>query len=152
MSPSNTGLTNSLTIDSQFEYYGNQQLLTQTTIIHQSFLLAPVTGDFDFEMGVTDDTTVIWLGPNAYSGWTKANADTVRDYIPPSQQDVTHIYRRLEAGTYYPVRVAFTDFGGGAALNVRIYGPDGTEYTGTDGGYFRTEACDGSYAAFPGYG
>lgn len=126
--------------------------MAQSSLIHQIFLLAPVTGNYDFEMGLTDDELVLWLGSNAYSGWTKANGDVVREYIPPSQQPVTHIYRTLDAGTYYPVRVAFTDFGGGTNLNVRIYGPDGTEYTGTDGGYFRTEACDGSYGDFPPYG
>lgn len=151
LKPEHEGLTNSLLISNRQELYGQPIATNLAAVIHQGFLLAPETGNYTFVFGQADDIAIAWLGQNAYSGWTRANADTVRTYIPPPG-DETQTTRHLEQGTYYPLRVAWGDKGGSVAMSVKIMAPNGTELTGRDGGYFRTEACDGSYGKFPAYG
>jgi hypothetical protein len=149
--PEEEGLTNTLLITSNTNLYGQAVNINLASVIHQGFLLAPETGNYTFIFGQADDIVLVWLGENAFSGWTRANADIERTYIPPPG-DETQTTRHLEQGTYYPVRVAWGDKGGSTALSVKIVAPNGTELTGQDGGYFRTEACDGSYGKFPAYG
>ncbi|GAO14800.1 hypothetical protein UVI_02005290 [Ustilaginoidea virens] len=149
--PEHSGRTNSLIITDPRRLYGEAIATNLAAVIHQGFLLAPETGNFTFIFGQADDIALVWLGNLAYSGWTRANADIERTYIPPPG-DETRTVRHLEQGTYYPVRVAWGDKGGNVALSVKIVAPNGTELTGQDGGYFRTEACDGSYGKFPAYG
>lgn len=149
--PEYEGLTNTLVINAPLQLYGQGANLNLATVIHQGFLLAPETGNYTFVFGQADDIVLVWLGKNAFSGWTRANADIERTYIPPPG-DETRTMRLLEQGTYYPVRVAWGDKGGNVAMSVKIIAPDGDELTGKEGGYFRTEACDGSYDKFPPYG
>ncbi|KAG5949751.1 hypothetical protein E4U60_000036 [Claviceps pazoutovae] len=149
--PEHDGRTNSLLINDRRNLYGQSLSTNQAAVIHQGFLLAPETGNYTFTFGQADDIALVWLGQNAFSGWTRANADIERTYIPPPG-DETQTVRLLEKGTYYPVRIAWGDKGGNVAMSVKITAPNGTELTGQDGGYFRTEACDGSYGKFPAYG
>ncbi|GAB0137197.1 hypothetical protein EsDP_00005474 [Epichloe bromicola] len=149
--PEHDGRTNSLLIKNPNNLYGQPLGTNLASVIHQGFLLAPETGNYTFVFGQADDIALVWLGKNAFSGWTRANADIERTYIPPPG-DETHTTRHLEQGTYYPVRVAWGDKGGNVAMSVKIIAPNGTELTGQDAGYFRTEACDGSYEKFPAYG
>ncbi|KAG6068274.1 hypothetical protein E4U32_001350 [Claviceps aff. humidiphila group G2b] len=149
--PEHDGRTNSLLINDRRNLYGQALSTNQAAVIHQGFLLAPETGNYTFTFGQADDIALVWLGQNAFSGWTRANADIERTYIPPPG-DETQTVRLLEKGTYYPVRIAWGDKGGNVAMSVKITAPNGTELTGQDGGYFRTEACDGSYGKFPAYG
>ncbi|KAK2590657.1 hypothetical protein QQS21_011657 [Conoideocrella luteorostrata] len=151
LKPENGGLTNLLLINNPKNLYGQPIDTNLASVIHQGFLLAPETGNYTFVFGQADDIALVWLGENAYTGWTRANADIERTYIPPPG-DETHTTRHLEQGAYYPVRVAWGDKGGSVAMSVKIIAPNGTELTGTDGGYFRTEACDGSFGKFPPYG
>ncbi|EFY98913.2 GLEYA adhesin domain protein [Metarhizium robertsii ARSEF 23] len=149
--PEHGGRTNTLLIDNPEELYGQTIDINLASVIHQGFLLAPETGNYTFIFGQADDIVLVWLGENAFRGWTRANADIERTYIPPPG-DETRTTRHLEQGTYYPIRVAWGDKGGNTAMSVRIMAPNGTELTGQNGGYFRTEACDGSYDKFPPYG
>ncbi|KAG6039300.1 hypothetical protein E4U41_002997 [Claviceps citrina] len=151
LKPEHDGRTNSLLINNPKSLYGQPVSTNLASVIHQGFLLAPETGNYTFTFGQADDIALVWLGQNAYTGWTRANADIERTYIPPPG-DETQTVRHLEKGTYYPVRVAWGDKGGNTAMSVKIMAPNGTELTGQDGGYFRTEACDGSYGKFPPYG
>ncbi|KHN99618.1 GLEYA domain-containing protein [Metarhizium album ARSEF 1941] len=149
--PEHDGRTNALLIDNPKDLYGQAIDINLASVIHQGFLLAPESGNYTFIFGQADDIVLVWLGNNAFRGWTRANADIERTYIPPPG-DETHTTRHLEQGTYYPVRVAWGDKGGNTAMSVKIIAPNGTELTGQDNGYFRTEACDGSYDKFPPYG
>ncbi|KJK89367.1 hypothetical protein H633G_06736 [Metarhizium anisopliae BRIP 53284] len=149
--PEHGGRTNTLLIDNPGYLYGQAMDINLSSVIHQGFLLAPETGNYTFIFGQADDIVLVWLGENAFRGWTRANADIERTYIPPPG-DETRTTRHLEQGMYYPIRVAWGDKGGNTAMSVRIMAPNGTELTGQKGGYFRTEACDGSYDKFPPYG
>ncbi|KAI0127688.1 hypothetical protein BJ170DRAFT_595550 [Xylariales sp. AK1849] len=47
---------------------------------HKGYLFAVVTATYTFTVSGVDDAAFLWLGPSAYSGWTRANANLVVVY------------------------------------------------------------------------
>ncbi|KAG8426947.1 hypothetical protein J3459_007667 [Metarhizium acridum] len=97
--PEHDGRTNTLLIDNPEDLYGQAIDINLASVMHQGFLLAPETGNYTFIFGQADDIVLVWLGENAFRGWTRANADIETTYIPPPG-DETHTARHLEQVTY----------------------------------------------------
>ena len=65
----------------------------------------------------------MWIGPTAYSGWTRANANVLNYY----GSGATRTYQMdLVEGEYYALRIMFGQAQGGAVFAASIAAPDGT--------------------------
>ncbi|ATY58510.1 GLEYA adhesin domain [Cordyceps militaris] len=120
---------------------------------YRGFLFACQAGRYRFNSPYSDDITIMWFGDKAYGNYTRDNADIIQFFYGDNRP--RNIYRDLEAGTYYPIRVLWGNTGGASDLSLRIYGPAGEDVSGADqsGEHFlTTEACDGSYAPFAPWG
>lgn len=132
---------------------GFNPLFANAAAGYRGFLFACQAGRYRFKSPYSDDITIMWFGAPAYEGYARDNADIVQAYY--GDNSPKDIYRDLEAGTYYPIRVLWGNTGGASDLSLRIYGPDGQDVSGADQAgehYLTTEACDGSYAPFPPWG
>jgi hypothetical protein len=67
----------------------------------------------------SDDASYLWIGSNAISNFTTANA-TINNGGPHGEEEVTSSPVSLVAGTYYPIRVQFGDQGGPDSLTVNF--------------------------------
>jgi hypothetical protein len=96
---------------------------------------APTSGTYTFYLA-SDDSSYLWLGDNALSGYTTANSLVNSNYN--GGIDVSGSMT-LVAGQYYPIRIQFGDGGGGEFIRCRFTLPNGTAvYEGT--GYFYCQA------------
>ncbi|KAM3417427.1 hypothetical protein BST61_g5673 [Cercospora zeina] len=108
---------------SNITIYRNPQSFscTEFSVMHRFYLYPPVTGTYRFFWEPNDDRSWLWVGDNARQGWTGANANQQTGYLAASQPfDVP-----LQAGAYYPMRVAFTQGGGGANWGLNVTDPLG---------------------------
>ena len=72
-----------------------------TTVLYTGYLLADYTGDWTFTL-TGDDSSYLWIGANAVSGYTTANENLFANY-----NTVGTVTLALTAGTYYPVRLLY---------------------------------------------
>ncbi|KAF2208645.1 hypothetical protein CERZMDRAFT_48753 [Cercospora zeae-maydis SCOH1-5] len=108
---------------SNITIYRNPQSFscTEFSVMHRWYLYPPVTGTYRFFWEPNDDRSWLWVGDNARQGWTGANANQQTAYLASSQAfDLP-----LQAGVYYPMRVAFTQGGGGANWGLNVTDPVG---------------------------
>jgi hypothetical protein len=110
---------------------------------------------FTFNFDVPDDAVWMWLGPNAYSGWTRANADVFvgAAYYGATAQSFS---TTLVEGEYVPLRILFAQAQGGMSFYFSITAPDGTvvlDSNTQDSPYLVQYSCDGvTGPAFPAFG
>ena len=77
------------------------------------YILAPSSGIFNFAIH-SDDDAYMWIGDNAISGYTQANALVgVSNALAYNFNSVI-----LTNGLWYPVRIWFSDFGGAETMQV----------------------------------
>ena len=82
----------------------------------------------------SDDMSMLWVGPEAVSGWTLANAIVNNEgYHGMNSRSGTI---SLNANTYYPIRIQFSEAGGGYELITTVTPPGGTAFTNGTGFYF----------------
>ncbi|KAJ6782688.1 hypothetical protein PWT90_02450 [Aphanocladium album] len=82
---------------------GSNKTLANSAAVYRTFLYACESGVYKFESPLSDDATLMWFGPEAYSGSTRNNTDMLRSYYandPPMT-----VYQDIEAGKYYPIRI-----------------------------------------------
>lgn len=65
---------------STYSFYGNTEYCSNITLDYRGYLYAAQTGTFTFSVSNVDDIVLVWVGPNAYSGWTRTNAALVVTY------------------------------------------------------------------------
>lgn len=95
------------------------------------FFFAPITGTYTFYLA-SDDSSYLWVGNTAASGFTTSNALINNLYTGPAEKSAT---TALTGGTYYPFRLQFGDGGGGEFITFSFAPPSGVRvYEGT--GYF----------------
>ena len=95
------------------------------------FFFAPITGTYTFYLA-SDDSSYLWVGSSAASGYTTANSLINNLYTGPAEKSAT---MSLTGGTYYPFRLQFGDGGGGEFITFSFAPPSGVRvYEGT--GYF----------------
>lgn len=67
----------------------------------------------------------MWIGPNAYSGWTRQNANLEQVWVAagvaPQEYKTT-----MEKGKYYPFRFMWANTGGPGGFVFKVTAPDGT--------------------------
>ncbi|KAH0038681.1 hypothetical protein KCU78_g1444, partial [Aureobasidium melanogenum] len=100
-----------------------------------------------------DDIALLWLGSNAYSGWTRANADaTAVIFGNPSASATIDLVQ----GQYLPFRIVFGQAQGAISFYLSVAAPDGTVIlnSNTPNSQFLVRfSCDGTLAPeFPPFG
>lgn len=97
------------------------------------YFLPPTTGIYTFFTS-SDDASHLWIGDNAVSGYTTANAVVNNGGLHGVQERSGTI--SLNAGQYYPIRIMFGENGGGDIMTVSFSGPGITKTTNGTGYYF----------------
>ena len=88
--------------------FGNQSSVTPTHSFEWlGYVQAPGSGTYNFVFE-TDDDGLMWIGTNAISGYTQANALM----IGSNSEAVNNNSVILTSGLWYPVRLWMTDWGG----------------------------------------
>lgn len=124
-----------------------KQVSTDFIVINQiGYIYAPTTGTYTFNTTSINDAQWIWLGPYAYSGWNKDNANyyvSIEKYYPNSFE------YEMVAGRYYPYRMVFLNSYGVGYFNLSITSDRGKPLSTAQLVYF---SCDGTTAPiFPDY-
>ncbi|KAG9831372.1 concanavalin A-like lectin/glucanase, partial [Aureobasidium melanogenum] len=102
---------------------------------HTFYLFASQTGYYSLNIPYTDDIQFVWVGANAISGWTRANADITQFWSSQiaTQTPQTLAYY-LTVGQYLPIRVLWGNGGGQGDLRFNIYAPDGSSVLSSNAG------------------
>lgn len=100
----------------------NNAIPTTTTYSYVGYFLAPTTGLYRFAIN-TDDGGYLWVGTNAVSGYTTANASANYGGLHGAAAYVYTAYQSLTAGTYYPIRMVTGNNGGSGAAYLAFEGP-----------------------------
>ncbi|KAF2673626.1 hypothetical protein BT63DRAFT_451683 [Microthyrium microscopicum] len=136
-------------------YENKPQVEDKIVVNHKGYLFAQQEGQYTFTAPVADDLLIIWVGPKAYSGWTRANANV--DQVFQGWGDPDKEFKiTLAAGSYTPIRIIWTNRIGPGSMAVKIVAPDGTVILDKDtkeNPYFVTNGCkEGVAPGFAGWG
>jgi hypothetical protein len=107
------------------------------------YFRATVSGTYTFSLS-SDDGSFMWIGSNALVGYTTSNAN-INNGGFHGVITVTSTVTLL-AGTYYPIRIHFSENGGGDDLRFRFTPPGGTQTSNGQGYFFSGTGLD---SAFP---
>ncbi|CAD0081515.1 unnamed protein product, partial [Aureobasidium vineae] len=116
--------------------YGYYPVDGSTLVLdHTFYLFASQTGYYSLNIPYTDDIQFVWIGNNAVSGWTRANADITQFWSSQiaTQTPQTLAYY-LTVGTYLPVRLMWANGGGQGDLRFNVYAPDGSSVLSSNAG------------------
>ena len=120
----------------------NTELMTLDIV---GYFYAPKTGPYTFSSPYADDLLYIWVGTQAYAGWTASNANM---YISDSQPKSFSV--DMIAGQYWPVRIILANRVGDGGYTLQITAPDGSNALRP--GQLVQYSCDGTTAPpFPDY-
>ena len=89
----------------------------------------------------SDDGSYLWIGANALSGFTTANA-TINNGGAHGPVEVSATVS-LTAGTYYPIRMQFGEIGGGDVFTFNYSTPTITKTTNVTGLVFYNPTTNG---------
>jgi hypothetical protein len=89
----------------------------------------------------SDDASYVWVGSNALSGFTTANA-TVNNGGAHANQERSGT-ASLTAGVYYPIRIQFGEAGGGDVMTFNYSTSTITKTTNVTGRVFYNPATNG---------
>ncbi|KAF2993347.1 hypothetical protein E8E13_000434 [Curvularia kusanoi] len=102
--------------------------MTQKAIIFRGYFAANVTGTWTFTFANPDEAAYMWLGPNAVSTWSKANAN-----LFGSLNGAIGTYTiSLTAGTLYPIRMVMANAGGAMSFTLQTTDPLNVTLVGHD--------------------
>jgi hypothetical protein len=143
--PINTGWCGTNDCTSGYIYSTYTDSMGLVAVDHRGHFFAPIDGDYTFSTGGNDNIVDIWIGPNALSGWTQANAN-LESLWPNAPASVT---LTLSAAEWVPIRVFWANGGGPGTFSITIMAPDGTELIGSDmtsSPYLVQYSCDSIWA------
>jgi hypothetical protein len=83
-----------------------------TTVLYTGYLLGTYTGDWTFTL-TGDDSSYLWIGTNAVSGYTTVNRTAFANY-----NTVGTVTVAITAGEYYPVRLLYGNGPSAGYLNL----------------------------------
>ena len=83
-----------------------------TTVLYTGYLLGTYTGDWTFTL-TGDDSSYLWIGDNAVSGYTTTNRTAFANYNTTGTVTVA-----ITAGEYYPVRLLYGNGPSAGYLNL----------------------------------
>jgi hypothetical protein len=89
----------------------------------------------------SDDGSYLWIGANALSGFTTANANINNGGAHGNQERSGTV--ALTAGIYYPIRMQFGEIGGGDVFSFNYATPTITKTTNVTGLVFYNPATNG---------
>ncbi|OBT47696.1 hypothetical protein VE00_02222 [Pseudogymnoascus sp. WSF 3629] len=139
-----TGIT-----DSHLIYGQTPQNWEFVAVNHRGYLYAHQDGEYSFTAPIADNLILLWLGPNAYSGYTRANANLEAAYTPVGSVPLGY-KATLVKGKYYPIRFSWDNSGGAGNYELKIKAPDGTtivDGTTTASPYLVKFGCREAYGA-----
>lgn len=122
---------------------------------HHGYVYAKLSGTYTFSVPASDDITLVWLGDNAYTAYTRENAGLVQDYVQFG--GVTQTYTiDLVAGTYTPLRILAVNGQEVFSFALTIQAPDGSlilsDSTFSGSPYLVQFSCDNTALPFPPFG
>jgi GLEYA domain len=138
--------------------YGNKPSdFGHVAVNHRGYVFAKEDGDYTFTFSLTDNISLLWVGSNAYSGYTRANANIVQHWLGTGGGVPKTYKTTFQAGKYYPIRVLFGNGGGPGYFGLRLTAPDGTVIIGdgapAESPYLVQYSCDKTSAPrFPPFG
>ena len=100
----------------------------------KGYVKVPTTQNYNF-YSESDDENAFWIGTNAVSGFTNSNYNGYSsNKTMPANAANCHAVTSLtmDSTKWYPVRIWFTEFGGGCKFQIYAIGQDGTKLTGHD--------------------
>lgn len=157
MLPYYTGFTPKLGVSNANSVYGQTPRDYQFVVVnHRGYLYAHLAGEYTFSSPFVDDSSIFWIGPNAYSGWTRPNANIDQAYL--SSGAIPQQFKMmLEKGKYYPIRNVWANGGGPGSFKFTITAPDGSVVVDdktTSCPYLVQFGCKAEYdaPAFPAWG
>lgn len=89
----------------------------------------------------SDDGSYLWIGANALSGFTTANAN-INNGGAHGPQEVSNTFS-LVAGNYYPIRIQFGEIGGGDVMTFNYSTPTISKTTNVTGLVFYNTTTNG---------
>jgi hypothetical protein len=104
------------------------------------YFLPSTTETYTF-FTASDDASYVWVGSNALSGFTTANATVNNGGTHASQERSGTI--SLTTGVYYPIRIQFGEAGGGDAMTFYYSTPTITLTANVTGRVFYNPATNG---------
>ena len=104
------------------------------------YFLPATTETYTF-FTASDDASYVWVGSNALTGFTTANAIVNNGGAHAVQEASGTI--SLTSGVYYPIRIQFGEAGGGDALTFNYSTPTITKTTNVTGRVFYNAATNG---------
>jgi len=116
------------------------------------------TGYYYINLPQADDVTLLWVGPNALNGYTRANSQLIQTWSAPAPATLGFY---LNANTYTPIRLWFANGGGVGGFQFTLTAPDGAtilqttpgQNAGLMGPAIVQFPCDSSKGAkFPAFG
>ncbi|KAL8953997.1 MAG: hypothetical protein Q9222_000158 [Ikaeria aurantiellina] len=124
------------------------------TVNHRAYLFTQEAGEYTFALPPGDDIALLWTGPEAYSGYTRANAKVERVFGSTPPPDYKQTFGK---GEYVPIRIMWANGGGLGEFTAEIKAPDGSTIIGAgttqESPHLVGFSCDGTTAPrFPAYG
>jgi hypothetical protein len=104
------------------------------------YFLATTTETYTFYLA-SDDGSYMWIGANALTGFTTANAN-INNGGAHAVVEVSGTYS-MTAGTFYPIRVQYGEIGGGDVLTFSYSTPTITKTTDLTGKIFYNSGING---------
>ncbi|KAF3929248.1 hypothetical protein AA313_de0205312 [Arthrobotrys entomopaga] len=114
---------------SNFTDYG---MVSQQGVVYtlnfRGFFYCPVTDTYTVSLYNVDDLAAIWLGQNAYLGYTESDASLVSRYHGGTGYQNVQTSFQCNGGTYAPIRIIMGNKSGARSYDVSITGSSGTSY------------------------
>ena len=122
-----------------FTQFGGGDSLQQYSWQFIGRFRAPYTDDFSFSTW-SDDASYLWLGDNAITGYTTANA-IVQNGGSHGNNIASSDPVSLNSGDYYPIRIQYGQGGGAAVLSVAYSSNTETNITNWSGIAYSVPQC-----------
>jgi hypothetical protein len=122
-----------------FTQFGGGDALGQYSWQFVGRFRAPYTDDFSFSTW-SDDASYLWLGDNAITGYTTANA-IVQNGGSHGNNIASSDPVSLNSGDYYPIRIQYGQGAGGAVLSVAYSSNTETNVTNWSGIAYSVPQC-----------
>ena len=150
-----TGKTKVVGTPEEKNIYGNAPKdPAYVTLNHRGYIFVQQSGDYTFTIPAADDIVLLWVGPAAYSGYNRTNANLVQTY--PGSTTVTY-KGKFSQGDYVPFRIMWANGSGVGNFKFELKAPDGTVIVSSGAGnestYLVQYSCDGTTGPrFPPFG
>lgn len=141
---------------SPISIYGSNMTFPATYFVlnHRGYIHAVAGGTYAFTSVNVDDIILVWIGEDAYAGWTRDNADLVQ--VHSTNGGTRLVTRDLEEGEYYALRIVYANAQEAVLEDFSITAPNGTVVLGPGTGaspYIVQYSCDGVAAPpYPPFG